>query len=366
MKLSSGIALLVIAAIASTPQGVAAADVKAIPGSNGGGFFFVVGDLEKGDAQKFKDASDSFQKGVVFFNSIGGNLEEGLLIGEQIRKKGFVTAVAFKDVCASACALAWLAGTSKAISPDAHVGFHAAYTMNGDIATETGPGNALIGAYLNKLGISYKGIVSLTSASPDDIHWLTERDSKSLSLNVAYDDAGEYMMNKVAKGTLLSVTLASLAASPAHAQAPLSRAVQVAYDQGFHDCARAADNYVKYVHTDESEYAPLTLWGKTNPNRSSMAAITSQAYKDGNATTTFTAVKNGNGKCDITFTQIIPSQQSCVEVRENVFKGWHYYGDLAGSTVLDDNTETTNVVLVNLPNNQCLVVKHVFAVDLNP
>jgi hypothetical protein len=43
-------------------------------------------------------------------------------------------------------------------------------------------GNALVGAYLNKLGLSYGAIVYLTDAPPDDMQWLNPEDAEKAGI----------------------------------------------------------------------------------------------------------------------------------------------------------------------------------------
>jgi hypothetical protein len=69
----------------------------------------------------------------------------------------------------------WLAGEPRFISPSSKVGFHAAFRA--DDGQESGQANALIGAYLSKLGLSYDAIAYMTDAPPDDMRWLTPADA---------------------------------------------------------------------------------------------------------------------------------------------------------------------------------------------
>jgi hypothetical protein len=80
---------------------------------------------------------------------VGGSLIAGLQIGETIRLKNFSTLVPEGAQCASSCALAWLGGTRRLMGSLAQVGFHAAY--DGQTHQVTSSGNALVGAYLNKM-----------------------------------------------------------------------------------------------------------------------------------------------------------------------------------------------------------------------
>jgi hypothetical protein len=90
------------------------------------------GEIVRGDAKKFlfflkqnnMRETDSFDSSVVKLSSPGGNLFEGMALGEAIRAERFLAVVSRGTTCASACALAFLGGTSR-------------------YATGTGPGRIL-------------------------------------------------------------------------------------------------------------------------------------------------------------------------------------------------------------------------------
>ncbi|WP_204269929.1 hypothetical protein, partial [Klebsiella michiganensis] len=73
-----------------------------------------------------------------------------------IRLKGFATAVGDDGLCASACGLAWLAGNPRLMAASARIGFHAASDRQRNI---TSVGNALIGSYLNHLGMQMTAVI---------------------------------------------------------------------------------------------------------------------------------------------------------------------------------------------------------------
>lgn len=142
------------------------------------------GELEFGDEDTFAEKVLRLKEAVVMFNSPGGNLVAGLEIGRAIRLKGFDTFVPDGMVCASACGLAWLGGKTLLAGPRAQIGFHAAWAMEGGQKGVTGPGNALVGAYLHSLGLRDEAIVYLTLASPDDAKWLNFKDAQELGIHV--------------------------------------------------------------------------------------------------------------------------------------------------------------------------------------
>lgn len=144
----------------------------------------IEGEFSRGDNDVFVQKVLSFKHAMVVFDSPGGNLLAGLEIGRAVRLKGFETYVPAGSFCSSACALAWLGGTSRFISRTGRIGFHAAYNAEAGFARESGMGNALVGAYLNSLGLSANTIAYMTMASPDSMVWLTLQDAQKLGLNV--------------------------------------------------------------------------------------------------------------------------------------------------------------------------------------
>ena len=88
-------------------------------------------------------------------------------------------------VCASACTIVLGAVPRDRIclTPNASLGFHAAYDR--DTGQETGLGNALVGAYLSRIGLPYSAVAYITSASPDSMSWLSLSDAKERGIDVS-------------------------------------------------------------------------------------------------------------------------------------------------------------------------------------
>ena len=122
--------------------------------------------------------------GAVLLESPGGSLLDGLIIGRAIHAAGFSTGVAPETACASACALAWLAGTTRYMHPTALVGFHAAYVEKNGRISESGVGNALVGAYLNELGLGFDAIVLVASAAPEEMNWLNAAKARQAGIEI--------------------------------------------------------------------------------------------------------------------------------------------------------------------------------------
>jgi hypothetical protein len=177
--------LVALATILLTACACYAANITATPlGSNEEALVTVVGSLDQSDIDHFRTVTSSLSKAIVAFESPGGSLLAGIEIGTQIRLKGFATLVSNGSICASACGIAWLGGVKRLMGPTAKVGFHAAYVVKDGVQTETSAGNALAGAYFNRIGLPDRAIIYLTQAAPEDIKFLNFSEAAALGIDV--------------------------------------------------------------------------------------------------------------------------------------------------------------------------------------
>jgi ATP-dependent protease ClpP protease subunit len=142
----------------------------------------VQGTFNVSDASEFQSKTGPLSKAIVLFESDGGSVVAGIQIGEIIRLKNFVTLVPNETRCASACAIAWLGGSRRFMGPGARIGFHAAYDASS--GQETGVGNALVGAYLTRIGLPYSAVIYITQAAPNSMTWLTLSEAQRQGIEV--------------------------------------------------------------------------------------------------------------------------------------------------------------------------------------
>jgi hypothetical protein len=145
----------------------------------------VEGDLELADIEGFRNKVAPLSKATVAFRSDGGSLLAGIRIGMMIRVHNFSTVVPDAAQCASACAVAWLGGAHRFLGQGAKVGFHAAYVQKSGATTESGPGNAVLGAYLDQIGLPEDAIVYITQAAPSSMKWLSMEEATQHGIDVA-------------------------------------------------------------------------------------------------------------------------------------------------------------------------------------
>ena len=168
-----------------------AADIHVYPKAEHITFITVQGEFKLADGDAFAAAAKTAEASghgavAVVFNSPGGALIAGLQMGQLIRLHRYATFSPDDAMCASACALAWLAGTPRMMQAGSSIGFHAAFVINGAAKSETGLGNALVGAYMTKLGLSFEAVAWAERAHPDEeLSWLTPQDARELGIPVA-------------------------------------------------------------------------------------------------------------------------------------------------------------------------------------
>jgi hypothetical protein len=177
--------ILVIIVSLLSLQGAEAANIEVRRLVAGGSLVIVEGDIELGDIEQFRTKVAAISKASVAFQSDGGSLLAGIRIGTLIRMKNFVTVVPDGAQCASACAVAWLGGTRRFVGAASKVGFHAAYVLKTSGAAESAPGNAVLGAYLNQLGLREEAIVYITQAAPTSMKWLSLDEASLYGIDVA-------------------------------------------------------------------------------------------------------------------------------------------------------------------------------------
>jgi hypothetical protein len=155
----------------------------------------VEGSFAAFDEDQFAAKAASLSSAFVAFSSDGGSLLAGLRIGEAIRRMGFSTIVPDGRRCASACALAWLGGVERFIGTSGKISFHAAYDS---ASGESGVGNAVVDAYLSKIGLPYEAVTYITQAASNEMTWLNISDAAQRGIRVT-------LLSSFAKETMAAI-----------------------------------------------------------------------------------------------------------------------------------------------------------------
>jgi hypothetical protein len=141
----------------------------------------ISGDIEMGDDEKFSAIISKLALPlVVSLSSNGGRVAPAMGIGAIIHTNGYGTFVDAGRHCVSSCAIIWMSGIVRGLSPNAFIGFHSVSVDN----NPSGSGNAILGAYLNALGLDIEVVYHITKADRDAVTWLTQADADRL--HIAY------------------------------------------------------------------------------------------------------------------------------------------------------------------------------------
>jgi hypothetical protein len=165
--------LFLVTGLMLLPPCAKAAEITSSQYSDGKYLIRVAGTIELGDEKVFARIANAIpetDRVEVVLTGRGG-VVEGLLIGMLIHKRKFETIA--MDYCASMCADIWVAGEKRSMYPGTILGFHAAGKKCDTGICESGSGNALIGAYFNELGLSWKAIATLTKTPPDSVLYIS-------------------------------------------------------------------------------------------------------------------------------------------------------------------------------------------------
>ena len=144
------------------------------------------GVIEEGDANKLTDVlgdDDGVSQFYIHFKSNGGNLFEGIKMGEVIHNNEIETVIDVDGYCFSACAIAFLGGVRRYVTGEepgriirwgGHVGFHGFYSSGQTIDFENATLeksrliNGVILEYAQKMGGVDLGWLSEALTFPPD------------------------------------------------------------------------------------------------------------------------------------------------------------------------------------------------------
>ncbi len=163
----------ILAFLVMVSGAVQAAEIQVVRAEGERAHVIIAGEIELGDADRFRNEVRDLPPAVVDLDGPGGKLLDALSIGDQVRERGDYTAVASGAHCTSACALIWIAGVERTWQEGGSIGFHAAAAREGDVVRMTASGNAIVGAYLTRLGYPLSVVVMATEADHTSMAYLT-------------------------------------------------------------------------------------------------------------------------------------------------------------------------------------------------
>lgn len=151
----------------------------------GGPAVYLSGQIFGPDAARFERATHGLagRPVTVYLDSEGGDADASLAIGATVRLMKARTVVPQHAICASGCALIWLAGAQRAVDTTSAIGFHSGAVVQHGVRVASPEVNEAVLAYLGALGYSHHTARKLVQAPPDGIFWLTEKSARQLGIH---------------------------------------------------------------------------------------------------------------------------------------------------------------------------------------
>jgi len=183
--------LLSAALLACTVAGTAvAADFVEKTSADGSSYVLLQGSIDKGDTERLEQLllSGKIDSRTIAFNSPGGSLWEGVLMGRILRYRGFSTYVRPGEECVSACLFAFMGGEQRFVYPKGELGGHQFYGGNERSTSQgfTQFSTSELFKFAREMDVSSEVIEISSSTSPDAMHVFTPDELKRFKLSIPH------------------------------------------------------------------------------------------------------------------------------------------------------------------------------------
>lgn len=183
--------LLSAALLACTVVGTAvAADFLEKTSADGSSYVLLQGRIDEGDTERLEQLllSGKIDSRTIAFNSPGGSLWEGVLMGRILRYRGFSTYVRPGEECVSACLFAFMGGEQRFVYPKGELGGHQFYGGNERSTSQgfTQFSTSELFKFAREMGVSSEVIEISSSTSPDNMHVFTPDELRRFKLSVPH------------------------------------------------------------------------------------------------------------------------------------------------------------------------------------
>jgi hypothetical protein len=183
--------LLSAAFLACTVVGTAvAADFLEKTSADGSSYVLLQGRIDEGDTERLEQLllSGKIDSRTIAFNSPGGSLWEGVLMGRILRYRGFSTYVRPGEECVSACLFAFMGGEQRFVYPKGELGGHQFYGGNERSTSQgfTQFSTSELFKFAREMGVSSEVIEISSSTSPDNMHIFTPDELRRFKLSVPH------------------------------------------------------------------------------------------------------------------------------------------------------------------------------------
>ena len=165
------------------------ATIRSLSGKDGRVALQISGRIEIGDAEILVGALNQAKAAgkmveSVQLNSPGGRLGEGAKLAAVIKTAKLATYVGAGEVCASACFLAFAAGSPKFAGPGALIGVHKASERGGRETTLSGAATHSMAHFARELRVPSWIVDRMMVTPANQIAWLDSQDLRAMGVKI--------------------------------------------------------------------------------------------------------------------------------------------------------------------------------------
>jgi len=168
--------------------------------------------INKETFAQFREFTKDLPAGTwIAFTSPGGNLVNGMQMGALIRARRFNTTISYTEHspsdCLSACAYAFLGGTSRNLPPNSRFGLHQFRGLETAISAEdTQKLSAILAKYVDAMGIDRRILDIAQLTSSDKVAILTSSQIKQFKIdNLGQSPYPRWRLDSSPQGQLIAL-----------------------------------------------------------------------------------------------------------------------------------------------------------------
>jgi len=162
--------------------------------------------------RKILDSSPTVK--FIHLNSTGGRITEANKLASLISQRQLITYT--RTSCASACAIAFLAGRERYIGEQGRIGFHSA-SVSGSTGSNELDINSSFREALNRVGATPQFVVKATTTSPQNIWFPTTEELKQQNIITSVVDSRYFGLSGISDWRNANLIEQSLLKAPVYA-----------------------------------------------------------------------------------------------------------------------------------------------------
>ena len=180
-----GIFALIIPSILGVASVASAATLTTTSSKDGKLTVTLSGEITEGDSDSLKTVIQTANNSghivaIIRLNSPGGSILESVKLADIIRFGKIATSVIGTSKCASACFIAFAAGSERYANYTASIGVHGASDESGQETIKSGAATVTMARIVKELGVPPSIIGKMVITPPEQMVWLTPDDLRSM------------------------------------------------------------------------------------------------------------------------------------------------------------------------------------------